>query len=344
MTEATGTGRSSELCVSIVIPTYNRRDALLETLGALERVKFPSNEWEAIVVDDGSTDDTELAVQGLMKRSSVPLRYVRQVNKGAAAARNKGASLARGIFLIFIDNDIVVEPNFLQNHVETLNTNPGCWIVGRVTHPPQMRSTPFGRFRDDICEAFARSYPSDRLMQTDGITAANISMPTKDFRRLGGYDEDFAIASSEDWELGMCARESGIRILFHPGIVVIHNDWAISLDRYCERQRLYSLSDVLLCQKYGIRSPRYSLVKLNSPVRFGQDPPALIATKLLKRLMGSWPARKLIGMACRVLEGLAPDSSYAKRAYHLAIGIAIFRGVRDGFKRYKGGSQGCCKV
>src|SRR5262245_6394949 len=110
------------LDASIIIPTFNRSDALLSTLDAIARVNYPSDRWEAIVVDDASTDETLNVIPSWIGQNGAPVRYVRQsINAGPAAARNRGASEAKGEYLIFIDNDIIVEPDFIHAHVDTLS-------------------------------------------------------------------------------------------------------------------------------------------------------------------------------------------------------------------------------
>jgi GT2 family glycosyltransferase len=322
------------LDVSVVIPAYNRSEALLETLLSLARVDYPPDRWEVVVVDDGSTDDIERSVRTCSRHGRVPVRYLRQANCGPATARNRGAAAAQGSSLIFVDDDIVVDPDFISKHVDTLATNPGCWVLGRIIHPPELRQTPFGRYRDALFERFAGAHPGDRPSETDGLSTQNVSMPADDLRRLGGFDECFTIASSEDWELGWRARMAGIRVLFHPGIVAVHNDWAVSLDRFCERQRLYSVSDVLLWRKYGEDCLRARLVRESAPVDWGGDPARLILKKGLKRVLATGPARGAVRLACQVLERLGPDGRWSHRAYEAAIAIAIFRGVREGFRRY----------
>jgi len=207
-------------------------------------------------------------------------------------------------------------------------------VVGRLVHPSGLRDTPFGRYRDDCWEAFHRSHPEARVSETDGMTAANLAVPATDFARLGGFDEGFSIASCEDWDLAWRAREAGIRILYDPGNVAVHNDWAVSLDHFCERQRLYSISDVLLWRKYGERSPRARLVRENGPVRWSGEPPRLVLKKLLKRLLATAPGTAATRWACAVAERAAPDSRWSRRFYDLAVGLAIFRGVREGLTRY----------
>jgi GT2 family glycosyltransferase len=319
---------------TLVIPTFNRSDALLETLQAIALVDYPAHGWEAVVVDDGSTDDTAMVVPKWIEQSGAPVRYLRQLNAGPAAARNRGAAAANGKYLIFIDNDIIIDPDFVRAHLETLTANPNCWVVGRVVHPAEIRSTPFGRYRDAVWEAFHESHSEDLVSETAGMTAANVSLPAKDFDRLGGFDEDFTIASSEDWDLGMRARQLGIRILYNSKIVTLHNDWALSLERFCERQKLYSISDVLLWRKYGEASPRARLVRENAPVELGTDSPALIIKKTLKRIMSVWASRLMIQLACTLAERLIPDSRLNRRLYNTAVAVAIFRGVREGLRRY----------
>jgi glycosyltransferase involved in cell wall biosynthesis/GT2 family glycosyltransferase len=327
---------------TIIIPTFNRWDALLETLEALARVDHPANRWEAIVIDDGSNDETEESIRKWIGGASINIRYLRQANAGPAAARNRGAAEARGKNLIFVDNDIVVQPSFVRAHVEALRANPGCWILGRVTHPSSLRDTPFGRYRDSLFEAFYEAHGADRLSDTDGMSTQNVSMPTEDFRRFGGFDESFTIASSEDWELATRARRAGLRVLYDPRITVIHNDWAVTLDSFCERQRLYSVSDVILWRKYGEACLRTGLVRESSPIDWRKDKARLIVKKAIKNVLATNPGWAALRQVSRLAERIAPDSHLSHRAYDVAVGVAIFRGVREGLRHYDGTPPAIC--
>ncbi|MGE0772985.1 MAG: glycosyltransferase family 2 protein [Cyclobacteriaceae bacterium] len=98
-----------EILFSVILPTYNRAHTIRKTLASLERQTF--QEFEVIVVDDGSTDDTEAVVAG--HHLDVTLRYLKQTNQGVSAARNYGAKDARGRFLVFLDSDDQMEPCYL---------------------------------------------------------------------------------------------------------------------------------------------------------------------------------------------------------------------------------------
>lgn len=325
--------------VSVVIPTHNRKEALLDTLTALAKVEFPRSRWEVIVVDDGSTDGTEAAVRERAAAGDLHLRYLRQANSGPAAARNRGAAASESDVLIFLDDDILVEPDFVTRHVEALKTHPGCWIAGRITHPEVLRATPFGAYRDTVWERFHRQHPADRISETDGGSAANLSLWNADFRRLGGFDESFNTPSCEDWDLGIRARQAGIRVLYHPRLVTQHMDWAAqSLDHFCERQRTYSIADALLWHKYGDSSPRLAVVERNRPIQWGQDGPGLIWKKSVKALLATGPGQAFLHRLCAVLERIAPRTALSFRAYDVAVAVAIFRGVREGLRHLDTGA------
>jgi GT2 family glycosyltransferase len=322
--------------VAVVIPTYERREALLATLGSLEQIDYPAGRWEAIVVDDGSGPATVAAVRDWIHASGMPVRLLQQERRGPASARNAGARLASARVLIFIDNDIIVGPNFLRRHLEILAGHPGCWVIGRIVHPPELRQTPFGRYRDDRWEAFHARHRTGDVVETDGMTAANLALPTEDFRSLGGFDETFSIASCEDWDLGQRARARRVRVLYDPTNVAVHNDWAIGLDQFCRRQMLYSISDVLLWRKYGAESPRARLVTENGPLRWGNDSVKLLVKKMVKWLLARRAGRGAVRLICALSEVVAPDSPFNVRSYDLAVGISIFRGVREGLARCGG--------
>lgn len=318
--------------VSIVIPTYNRKDSVLKTLEALRAVDYPHDCWEAVVMDDGSTDGTKEAICAWIGATQAPVRYVWQQNSGRSRARNRGADEARGKLLIFIDNDIIVPPDFIRLHLETHAAHPNSWVVGKIIQAPELRRTPFGRYRAELIDRTYSGLPDDRISETEAMTTQNVSMPIEHFRELGGFDP--SLTGPEDWELSWRARQRGARLLYNPQLQVLHDDWAISLDSYCERERDYESTQVLLYRKWGEASPWARLYLESAPVRWGQDSPRLIAKKALKYALAAAPARRVVHGAAWVMERIAPNSRWSYRAYEAAIGIAIFCGVQQGVKRH----------
>jgi glycosyltransferase involved in cell wall biosynthesis len=134
--------------ISVVIPTYNNAALLRETLDGVYAQSF--RDFEVIVIDDGSTDDTASSV----KNYGQNIRYVHQSNQGPAAARNKGASLARGEIIAFCDHDDVWNPRHLETMLRCFSEHPeaamcfgdaeyfGTGIAGgaRHIHPKVLRA------------------------------------------------------------------------------------------------------------------------------------------------------------------------------------------------------------
>lgn len=317
--------------VSIIIPTHNRSDALAETLFHLARQDF-AGAWEAIVVNNNCTDDTDAVVENY--KFPVSLKVVHETNPGPAAARNRGVDEARGEYIIFIDNDILVEADFISQHFQMLEKNPGCWFVGRVKNPKQLRATAFGRYSDDNHENNFKIYPTEGIAEINEATGANWAMRRAEFLKVGGFDSGFAIASCEDSELSLRARQAGIRTMFNPKSVVLHNDWAVNLDSYFRRQELYSISSVLLWRKYGEDSFQKQIVKENAPVDWKTDSSKTVVKKLAKSVLATTAGKSIVKSLSRLIERVAPDSSASRRAYRATIALAIFGGVREGFKRY----------
>jgi GT2 family glycosyltransferase len=323
---------SSSVTASVIIPTHNRSDALIKTLSYLAKQDF-GEEWEVIVVNNRCTDDTDELVR--RQNFHAPLRLVHEQTPGAAAARNRGAREACGEILIFIDNDILVSTNFVRRHVETLRANPQCWFIGRVVNPPELRQSAFGRYRDDLHESYFRHLPTNSFADYDGATGQNWAMRKDEFFAAGGFDEGYAIASCEDAELALRARRKGFRTMFNPQSVVVHNDWATDLDSFCRRQEMYSISSVLLWKKYGENSFQKEIVKENSSVDPRNDSLKIIGKKIAKSVFASSPGKSLTKLACGAIEKIAPDTKLSYKAYRTAVALAMFRGVREGFRRYR---------
>ncbi|MFL5341520.1 MAG: glycosyltransferase family 2 protein [Gemmataceae bacterium] len=115
--------------VSIIMPTYNRARFLPQ---ALESIRAQTlGDWELVVVDDGSTDDSGTLLAELSAPVRQPVRYVYQENQGAYGARNTGLEQARGKYVAFFDSDDVWLPHHLKDCVEALEANSEVdWVYG----------------------------------------------------------------------------------------------------------------------------------------------------------------------------------------------------------------------
>lgn len=320
-------GKEKDILISIIIPTYNRADALQLTLEYLARQDF-SEKWETIVVNNNSTDNTDDVVKN--QKFPVLLSIIHEKKAGASAARNAGVKAAKGKYLIFIDNDILTEPDFIERHYKQIKKNTGNWFVGHVINLPEQEATIFGKFRK-----YLDSPIKLELIEVDFLTGANVSIIKDDFKRLGGFDENFHVASGEDRELAMRAIKSGIKIFFDPSIVVVHNDWAGSSIRdFCKRQRIYTETEPFFWQKYGNETPRMEMVLKNSPPNLKTDGAKLFLWKHIKSFLGSDSGQAGIIRLCELTEKVFPKPQILWHLYRLAIAGAIYKGFQEGLKLF----------
>lgn len=116
--------------VSVVIPAYNAEPFIEEALASLQQQTYPT--WEAIVIDDGSTDGTAAKVERLAQQDP-RIRVIPQRNGGVSAARNRGIEVANGTFLTFLDADDAFTSTSIETRVQTLLQNPNLhWTFGDV--------------------------------------------------------------------------------------------------------------------------------------------------------------------------------------------------------------------
>src|ERR1051325_11575990 len=116
---------------SIIIPTYNRADELRETLASLARLES-AEDWEVIVADNNSTDHTKVVVALAGPTFPVALHYLFEPEQGRSAALNAGIRAARGEIIVTTDDDVRVEPAWLNAAAEALATHGCDYVAGKV--------------------------------------------------------------------------------------------------------------------------------------------------------------------------------------------------------------------
>jgi GT2 family glycosyltransferase len=209
---------------SIVIPVYGQFAHTLACLRALA-AHPPATAFEIIVVDDGSSDET---VAALPRIGGV--RYHRRAqNGGFIAACNDGASLARGEHLIFLNNDTIPQPGWLDAMLGTFDAHPDTGLVGAQLLYPDGRLQEAGGvvFADGSGWNYGRfESPEDPrfayLRDCDYASGAAIAIPHALFSALGGFDTRYAPAYYEDTDLAFAVRAAGKRVLYQPASRVIH--------------------------------------------------------------------------------------------------------------------------
>lgn len=210
--------------VTIVIPVYNQ---LKYTITAVEsilvsRVRVP---FEIIVVDDRSTDETAAFFADL-----APIRCITQAqNHGFIAACNRGASEARGEFVVFLNNDVYVLPGWLDTLYATFADQSNVGLVGsQLLYPDGFLQEAGG-----IIWANGQGWNYGRgeypmlphytyLRDVDYCSGASIMLRTALFRSVGMFPTAFMPAYYEDADLAMAVKAAGYRVVYQPGSMVVH--------------------------------------------------------------------------------------------------------------------------
>ena len=220
---------------SIVIPIHG---AFAHTLACLRALAAhpPQAAFEVIVVDDASKDDS------LAKLAQVDgLRlFARESNGGFIAACNDGARLARGACIVFLNNDTVPQPGWLDALLDTFDGHAvkgraDAGLVGaRLVYPDGRLQEAGGVvFADGSGWNYGRNEAADDcrfayLRDADYCSGAAIAIPRALFETLGGFDTRYAPAYYEDTDLAFAVRAAGARVLYQPAAVVMHDEGATS--------------------------------------------------------------------------------------------------------------------
>jgi len=205
---------------SVVIPTYERKERLRACLEALTAQSVDSRAFEVIVVDDGSRDGTEVLIRDLAP-PPFELRYVRQKNRGPAAARNRGIEEARGTLVAFTDDDCVPAPDWLRRLQEALEGPAGDGLagVGGATFPVRVETPVEKLLALRNQEHYAPLGGTGALL----LATCNAAFRRAALRQVRGFDEEFRFPGGEDTELCLRLAERGHRLGTAPGAVVFHH-------------------------------------------------------------------------------------------------------------------------
>jgi GT2 family glycosyltransferase/peptidoglycan/xylan/chitin deacetylase (PgdA/CDA1 family) len=216
---------------SIVIPTYQRREVALRSVRALAHLQFDGR-FEVIVVVDGSTDGTAEALRSLSL--PFPITVIEQPNQGRATACNKGAGIAKGDLLLFLDDDMEAHPRLLSEHDRSHRAGADV-VLGHVPlheqSPVSVLTAGVKRWADKRAEDLSAA---DAKITLHDLITGQASLRRETFQQLGGFDARFNRHGSfgnEDLDFGYRLFRQGFRIVF--------NADAISWQYYVVQPRQY---------------------------------------------------------------------------------------------------------
>jgi GT2 family glycosyltransferase len=198
--------------VSIIIPTYNRRDILKKCLECLLPQTYPADKFEVVIADDNSTDGTKEMVQSF--RAPFKIKFVLQdiSKRGAAANNNLGIKNASGKYLLFMNNDIFVTPDFISQHMKYHEKYPGVIVQGPAYNTSDLNNP--------LQET--KGYSGYSNIQLGYFVTWNCSIEKELIVKAGMFDEAFRNISWEDIELGTRLRKLKIKQVFNPEAKAYH--------------------------------------------------------------------------------------------------------------------------
>lgn len=211
------------ITLSVVVPTYNRREVLQRTVRCLLEQTCDSGEYEVLVVDDQSTDGTLAWLQEAEKTDS-RLRVFPNPSKGRAQARNTGLRAAQGKYLCFVDDDVWVVPGFVQAHCEAhQSAGEKAVVIGALGKCPETEPTLPNDYEDErLARVERRIQQAGDNLDAGFFRTGNVSVSREFLQEIGGFCEKFRGYSYEDSELGYRLMASGAKFVYAPEAAGVH--------------------------------------------------------------------------------------------------------------------------
>jgi glycosyltransferase involved in cell wall biosynthesis len=189
-------------------------------IAAIEKQAYPADAYEVIVISDGSTDGTDAYLEAF--RSTVRLRWFPQPNRGPAAARNTGIEKAEGEFVVFIDDDVVPEPQLLSEHARShREADADVVVFGPLLTPEGFEMSPWVRWEQEmLMKGYRALLRGDWPASARQFYTGNASLRRTHILDAGGFDEGFRRA--EDVEFAYRLADMGLDFVFNIDAAGMH--------------------------------------------------------------------------------------------------------------------------
>src|SRR5207302_7449727 len=305
----------------VVIPSY-QRPALLRRLLMQLAAQTAAQEFDVHVVDDGSERPVGAAVADL--RLPIGIRLHRQPNAGAAAARHAGVLAAQGQLILFLDDDMQVGREFVEQHLRAHQQHGRAVVLGRIRADPSLATMPLiERWHATLLDRKAAQIAAGILpVRSNLMFTGNVSLRREDYLAVGGFDT--SLGNSEDVELGLRLEKAGVPFVFSEAAFTLHGSDHHDLLKWRRRARRYGVFD----HRIAAMHPE---LRHASPWRFAFDlhPIArpFVAASVLAPPSSRAAAAAVAGAAC--LADRAGLGNPAIAATPRPYAIEYFSGVRE---------------
>jgi glycosyltransferase involved in cell wall biosynthesis len=312
--------------VSVVISTFNRLPLLQELLDALGRQTLGADRFEVVVIDDGSRQPVAPALA--LRHDLYPLSVITQANAGAAAARHAGIMKATGDVVVITDDDMLVPPEFLAEHLAAHDAGYTL-VLGHIAPDESLGEKPlFERFHaQQLAKFVARFKEQPTAVRGVMVCTGNVSFRRADYLAVGGFDR--ALDRSEDRELGVRLQKAGAKLYFAEKARTTNRSDHTDLAVWMRRNYNYGVYDSRIAHKHPDRldaDPWHFLFLVN-PVSRG-----LLLTAVASPPVGRLLSRVAYKAAETVDRARTFHPAFERAALAgttLTYGLEYFRGVRE---------------
>jgi glycosyltransferase involved in cell wall biosynthesis len=234
------------IIASIIIPSHNRCVSLKRMLQSLEQQSYPQQNFEVIVVADGCTDNTVDMVRHYTAPFHLLLCELQGI--GAASARNKGATVAKGSYLVFVDDDMELSTGFINEHI-AIHKSDNKVVIG---YSPLKLESKASLQRMTLHEWWEEKFQAMRdqryRFRYDDLTSGNFSISNTLFNKANGFDT--TLLCREDYELGFRLIKAGAEFSFAYEAKAIHRDEVTNLKRSLQRKKSEGIADIQIKTKH----------------------------------------------------------------------------------------------
>jgi glycosyltransferase involved in cell wall biosynthesis len=326
--------QADRITTSVIIPTYNRPTSLIHTLQSLSNQELSNQRFEVIVIDDGSEPRLVIPDHLLL---NYKCHVIRQVNHGAAIARNRGVEQAVGENLIFLDDDIVVNPTFIQGMIERIDDH--TLIVGCVQYITEKQVSPFGRIYATLLSTLpVDGVPGIQIPFTECLSGL-FAMKRKQFIDLGEM-QDVAGDGRVAWgdiDFAYRAFQKGFVFWRSYHAIGFHLDTSLKdMKTYNHRWEQTAFSAARLFCKYPELPMHFPLFRDKLPIAI-QDTPELLARKIFRAITALRPINQAMEWLVPYLERFFPSSFVLRLMYRWINSTYVYRGYRRGLHMLKRG-------
>lgn len=291
--------------LSIIIPTHNRSAQLNACLENLTALNLTAYGIEIIVVSDGQDPQNDAVARRFEPFSE--LRFCSQPHAGPSSARNRGARLARGRHLAFLDDDCGLAPDWPEHVSSAIRKFPEAMLGGTTVNG--LPANPYATASQLLVDYLYDCH--DKAAGLRFFTGNNMIIPVDSFRRIGGFNVKFPLAGGEDRDICMRWQASGGELIHIPALTVIHYR-RMNLAGFWRQHYNYGLS-ALRCHVSRSNAESWVLPRLES-MRFYLQ-------------MLAYPGKKRLPAVS--LSQLRALISLSQLAYDAGVGSALVRHHRN---------------